>query len=454
MSLTEKAREFDNSLNDFIDRVRSAFSKTFRAMEVGGDYLWATDVFEDHVIVRQGDQYFRVNMTVGADSISFDTRDKWEPRRLAYVAEMLAMGPVRDVMVISEFKGTPPDVPFAPDVDIQELTDGDKKPVYVTLPIGKVNVRSGNKRYYDTKFVKELERQVIEKRPVGLMGHLKLADRATEFPNEAVHWVGAKLVGEFLWGKGYIPRGEARERLQRYKATKTRIATSIDCEAEGEWDESVNAYRMKADTLKLGQVDFAPADRAGIGDLAAIPHLTSEMMTGGNRQEMNEEDNDMDRSQVIREMTAEDAKILPEPVRAAVLAGVQVPEVKTVQEIRTALGLGADADVAKAVTELRQEQETQRKAQVKARIREMASDAEKGIKLDSVRGMVIELVEAKQPTTVQEAESAYQQVLELDAVKAALKANVRETMGPPQGTPVGSQQGKPKYFQIPADDAA
>lgn len=444
-------QEYDNSLNDFIDRARSAFSKQFRPA-LDGEYAWAMDVFPDHVVARIGEKYYRVGMEVKDDVISFVSRLDWEAVKLSYVAELMQLGPVRDVMIISEFKGKPPKVPFADGVDVSELTEGDDAPVFVTLPIGLVNAKSGNKRFYDDKFVKELERQVLANKPVGLMGHLSLEARATEFPLEAVHWVGAVRVGELLFGKGYVPPGEPRGRLKRYKATKTKIATSIDCIAEGVWDDSVQAYRMKADTLRLGQIDIAPADRAGIADLAAVPHLTTEMMESGTYEDDFQED-DMDKAQVIRELTADDAKILPEPVRAAILqTATPAPEVTVVQELRQALGVDDKADLKTLVTEMRKREAEQAKAAVASRITELASDKEKGIKVESVRGLVTELVSARNPQTVAEAESAYNAVVEMQSVKDALKAAVQGTMGPRQTTPVAPQNGQVgKYFTIPQE---
>jgi len=447
--------EYDNSLNDFIDRVRSAFQKQFRNT-LGEEYAWAMDVFPDHVVARIGEKYYRVGMEVKDDAITFASRLDWEAVKLSYVEELLQLGAVRDVMIISEFKGRPPDVPFAKGVDVQALTEGDEAPVFVTLPIGLVNAKSGNKRLYDDKFVKELEKQVLANKPVGLFGHLSPQQRATEFPSEAVHWVGAMRVGELLWGKGYVPAGEPRERLKRYKATKTKIATSIDCIAEGVWDEKEQAYRMKADTLRLGQIDIAPADRAGIADLAAVPHLTTEMLAhdtsdGGTGDEYQENDT-MDKAQVIRELTADDARILPEPVRAAVLQSAQpAPEVAQVQELRQVLGVDEKANLTQLVTELRQAREEQAKAAVQTRIRELVEDKDKGIAVESVRGIVTELVNARNPQSVEEAEAAYQAVATSAHVSELLKATVATVMGPPQRTPVAPRNGQHKYFQIPQE---
>src|SRR4030095_14401158 len=103
------------------------------------------------------------------------------------------------------------------------------------------------------------------------------------------------------------------------------------------WDESLKAYRMRADTLRLGQIDLAPADRAGIPDLAAVPHLTTEM------QDSEEEDSTMPEKgklDYINEMTADDARRLPPPVRQAILAEAPIaPEIALVQELRSQLQL-------------------------------------------------------------------------------------------------------------------
>lgn len=467
-----QVKEYDGSLNDFIDRVRVAFDKQFGAMRgdyaLSTDYCWCTDVFNDYVIAKQGDKYYRVDMDVSDEAIVFDERADWEPVKLSYVTEMLPLEQRRDVMIVYEIKGKYPDVPLADGVDYDELTAGDDDPVFVTLPIGKANVRSGNKRFYDEAFVQELEKQVIANKPIGLMGHLSQAQRATEFPQEAVHWVGAMRVGELLWGKGYLPRGEARDRLKRYKSTSKKIATSIDADLEGEWDDSVSGYRMKAKTLKLAQIDIAPADRAGIADLAAVPHLTTEMLSPGvSKQDsgsiweiVSQEDDEMDRSQVIREMTADDAKILPEPVRAAVLSSaVPAPEVKLVQELREALGVDDKADLKGVVTEMKSKQAEQAKQAVKARIVEMATpdpkrpaDQDLSVKQEPVRALVIEMVEAKAPKTVEEAEAAYKGIVESKAVQELLKSKVVQTMGPAQGVPVAAQAGKQgKYFNIPEE---
>lgn len=369
-------------------------------------------------------------------------------------------GQFNDVMAITELRGSYPTVPLAADVDYEGLIAEDTRlgtqPVFLTVPIGKAGVTSGNNRHYDDAFVTELERQTLQSKPVGLMGHLSPSERATSFPPEAVHWVGAIRDGEgTLWGKGYIPPGAIRDRIQRYKAQGKAIATSIDAFAEGVWDETLKAFRMAANSLRLNQIDIAPADRAGIPDLAAVPLLTTEMQPDiGPDAGTETQEETVDKLQVINEMTAEDARLLPDSVRQAIVDSVPTPPaVQHLAEIRAALGLDDNADVVQTVTEMRRTQEAQAKAAIAARITELSADKEKGIKLEAVRGLVVELVTARNPQTVQEAEAAYTQVVESDAVKAALSSHVVETMGPRQGAGslAGQNNQTGKYFRIPQE---
>lgn len=358
-------------------------------------------------------------------------------------------GQFNDVLIVSELRGGFPSIKIPDDVDQAGLTAGDDEPFFLTLPIGKAGVTSGNQRHYDEAWLTELEKQTVANKPVGLMGHLSTADRAHAFPAEAIHWLAVLREGDTLWGKGYVPPGEARKRIQRYRAQNKKIATSIDAEADGAWDEAIKAFRMDARTLKLGQIDIAPADRAGIASLAAVPFVTSEMTP---TEPVIEQEPVMDKLEIINGMTAEDARLLPKAVRDAILAEQAAPpEVAEVQELRQALGVDDKADLPKLVTEMKQAQETQRLATVKTRIRELASDAEKGIKIVPVRTIVIEMVEALEPSTIEEAEAKYNMVATSGPITELLKDRVVQTMGPRQGTPVASQQGQAKYFPIPAE---
>jgi hypothetical protein len=246
--------------------------------------------------------------------------------------------------------------------------------------------------------------------------------------------------------------GEAKQRIARYKASGKALATSIDAFVSGQWDESLGAYRMDATTLRLGQIDFAPADRAGIPALARVPMLTTEMQAPADDASAtnNEQEPEMDKLTIIQELTEADARLLPEPVRAAIVATVPTPaEVATVAAIRETLGLDAKADIAGHIAEMKRVQAEQAAQAVTNRIKELIEDKETGIKLEAVRPLVTELVQARNPRTVAEAEAAYAAVAATESVTKLLAARVVETMGPPQRTPVSGQDKQGRYFQIP-----
>jgi hypothetical protein len=364
-------------------------------------------------------------------------------------------GDFTDVMVVAELRGSYPNVPISADVDYAALIDGDTEPVFVTLPIAKPNVKSGNNRYYDEAFALEVMKQTLDSKPIGLMGHLSAAERSTAFPRESLHWVGAARDSDgMIWGKAYLI-GEARERVRRYKASGKSIATSIDAYAAGEWDESLKAYRMDAKTLRLNQIDLAPTDRAGVPELSVIPHLTSEMVESETERGLRpgteqEQEPIMDKLQIINEMSAEDARLLPKSVREAILSEVAIPpEVAVVQELRSTLGVDDKADLATLVRELQEAKATQAKAAIATRITELAADPDKGIKVEPVRAMVVEMVRARNPQTAQEVEAAYSEIAASGPVTELLRGYVQTTMGPPQRTIVQPQNGGTQFFKYP-----
>jgi hypothetical protein len=369
------------------------------------------------------------------------TRDEAEGQIAAlHVNVKEIVGVFQDVMVVSELRGTYPNVPIAADIDLDALVASEGgDPMFLTLPIAKINSKSANGRYYDEAFVLELMRQTIEKRPIGLMGHMSEEERKTAFKPEAVHWIGAVRDGDMIWGKGLVV-GEAKARVARYKASGKPLATSIDAQAIGDWDESLRAYRMRADSLDLGQIDFAPADRAGIRDLARVPMITSEMDDTEIRE------NEMTREEFLASLTAEDVRLFPAEVRAAILAESQPIEVAQVGELRGILGVDAQANLTNIVNEMVQTRDAQRAAAVTSRVTELVTE---GVKVIGARGIITELVMARKPKTPEEAEAFYKEVAASAPVTEMLKSQVSAIMGPSQSKIVQGQGGQSKYFVIP-----
>ena len=351
-----------------------------------------------------------------------------------------------DVMAIFEFRGQYPTVPTTEGVDYEALIAGDADPLFVTMPIGKAGSTSANKRHYDEEFIQELEKQVIQKRPIGLMGHLKDEDRKTEFPAEAVFWVGATREADMLWGKGYVPPGPVRDRMKRYKASGRSMATSIDAQASGKWDKNLGAMKMDGKSLNLSQIDFAPADRAGISALSVVPQLSREM--GEDNSSEGSEEGIMDFTlEAFKEMKPEHQALLPEAVRKAILETIETPaEVAQMVEIRETLELGKDADVNARVKEILSSQAEQLKTQIAAKITELV-DA--GIKLDHARPTIRHFVELEAPKTVEAVKECYDKVVALEVVTELLKTKVDGAGPEHKGSSTPNTEAK--YFVIPTE---
>ena len=350
-------------------------------------------------------------------------------------------------MVVWEFRGSFPDIPTAPGIDIAELTQGDNDPFFVTLPIGRVNAESRYQRVYDEEFVNELARQAVDRRATGILGHLSAEDiRNYRFPPEAIHWVGVQRQNDMLWGKGYMPPGPDRERVRRYKALGKPMATSIFAKMTFERDRTTGKLRALANTLDLHQIDLGPVERAGVPELGAVPIITAEM----DNNEV--EDISMtDRVQVIREMSVDDVDLIPRPVREAIITAQDPPEeVDMVRELYEVLDLPQTGDVVETVKGLLTDREQTRQQLVDQRIRELVAD----IKTDGTREVVTELILAKGPATPDEAKTYYDEIVGRDSVKHLLATEVREMMGPNQTTrtqkPAGD--GETTYFQFPEED--
>lgn len=208
--------------------------------------------------------------------------------------------------MVSEFRGNFPDIPVAPGVDLAELKALDPDPVFVTLPvIPKVGMVSKNGLLYDDALVQSVEQQINNKRPGGIFGHLKDTDRNTAFPIPEGMWLGAKREGEQLWAKAYIPPGAARDHIKRLKAVGGQISTSIY--GKGDYEPTKQAGVRRLTNFDLESLDFAPPQRAALGH-GAVPIVTSEM---------EQENPEMDKQQIIAELTASD---IPAALREQIVA--------------------------------------------------------------------------------------------------------------------------------------
>lgn len=330
------------------------------------------------------------------------------------------MAIITDTMVVSEFSAGYPTVETFADVNVAELTAGDESPLYVVLPIGKDNSISQNNRFYSAAFVSELTRWVHEQRPVGNQGHIANEERANEYPIPKAYWVGTTKVGDTLWGKAYVPAGETRDMIRHMKAAKSAIATSIYGTGSMQWNGARGAWDVSPEDFKLESIDFAPPGRAGVPELARVPGIVTEMAD-------NSEDIEMDKAQIIRELSAEDEVNLPDAVRAAVMAGS--PAQKVLAEMQTLLGDDVVAEIKKLQAAV---QDQRNRAIDQAVIEEIHKlvlpGAPESERIRHARTEIAEMV--GRPESMEAVAGAVKALVEKEHIQARLKDIVVLEMGP------------------------
>jgi hypothetical protein len=293
--------EIGGSIQDFLSQVRAAFEKQFpprrNADGMASNMLWIRDIYEKYIIVNDesASQLYKVTMAVTNGALTFAQRNQWEKVKLAYASEMIADS------IVTEFKGTPPDVPPRAGVDLTALTEGDANPFFLTVEVSTVGRTSKNGLIHDDDLANALVTQINSRHAEGIMGHIKETDRATAFPVSDVHWLGAARHGSSVWAKGYIPQTATaqREHFRILKATNGRAATSITGPAVREFVDK-KAGTWKAKGFQLEQLDLAPFTRAALAPQSEFL-ITREMYEADS-----EDTNNMDKQQVIAELRAEE----------------------------------------------------------------------------------------------------------------------------------------------------
>jgi len=243
---------------------------------------------------------------------------------------------------LGTFRGNFPHVPIAEGVDIDAIGQRDAEPLYVTLPIvPKVGSVSKNGLLYDEHLLEQIESQIIERRPGANFGHLSRDQLETAFPKPEALWVGAKRVGDTLWGKAYVRPGAARDYIRDLRDMGGSISTSIM--GKGKHEQVAKGVKRITD-FDLETLDFAPPSRAALSR-GAVPILTAEMESDG---EGIVRDNIMEKEELIAELTVGD---IPEKLRQEIIevAAEQDKTVERLSELETNIK-DRDAMIAELTT--------------------------------------------------------------------------------------------------------
>lgn len=374
------------------------------------------------------------------------------------VAEQSDKPPTIRLTMISEMRGSYPDIPLPEGVNLAEIERiTGQKPFFVTLPIGRFNSESNNGRTYLRTAVEDMVNEINASRPYGGWGHITEQEMSTRFDPPAVQWMAALIDDQGVaWGKALPQNQETRHYYELAKATGSRVATSLVGLAEMNQNQVVH--------LALKRVDIADPARIGIPDTIAAPKLTSEMVRGAAAQTPNAGDVFVQPStpatSAARKPAAAGAEGTRVPNSPDSTKGKNSMDEKEIQELQS-----NHDQLQTTVSEQVGTIEAQKKALAEMEVREKAHLAELGVLLaefvstsvtkdvavENVRPLVTELVIALQPQTRDEVTAKLAQVLDRPSVQALLKGAVSEMMGDkqaePHKTPSGGAIGASRWLE-------
>jgi hypothetical protein len=333
------------------------------------------------------------------------------------------------------FAGKPPDVPLSSELDVEEWRTGSddpaNRPMFVTLPLLKVGVKSKNGLPWDKPSALRVVQEINTKRPDGNLGHLPKEKRSTDFNLPALRWLGAMLDEStgMVWAKAYVPksREDVREFLADAKRARARVGTSV--------------YGIQGDKgltdMALESVDLGHPDRVSHPNAAAVPHITAEMETDSTDPKTGENNpmNENVDSKLVQELIADKVKALTDVSTLATKIGEKdslIAEMKgkveTLTGVEKLVAEFAGATITEKITKLVSELTDLRKAQQKTQIDGWIAEAVKAVELEELRPTII-----AQMGDVDSADKAKARVAELQAredIKLIAEALVERKAGP------------------------
>lgn len=397
---------------------------------------------------------------------------------------------------VSEFRGTPPDLPVSETI-LSELREvaGDK-PLFVTLPIGKVDVTSRNGRKYPRSAIESLVNAVNQQKPGGIKGHLRDDERPYRFDVPSVIWLSAKLESDgTAWAKGFVLQSAAdvHEYVRVAKTINARIATSIYGMGEMDADGTVTS-------LQIESIDLVHPQRAGVPNAVSVPLVTSEAESIANmlksgiealvKQGMSREDV-LKKLMMAADMTADEmseiitGKKTPTPAQVEKMqAALKQPVGDDSSEMKKKKGRKMADETVQTESEQIAELNKAHKEQVRDLTAKLAENGEKladyqsmyemlgkpddviltlrqqmamlenlkrengllleetikaqvaeKVKLEAIRPVVVTMVKQKNPVRRADVTTALEETLKRDDVVEMLKAQVLDESGPPQKRP-------------------
>lgn len=297
------------------------------------------------------------------------------------------------------FAGKFPDIPVSETI-LRELGDN---PMFVTLPIGRVNSLSRNGRKYDREAVQAIVEAINNEKSIGQKGHLRDDERAYRFDIPPLMWVAATLEANGIaWAKAFVMEHaeDVREYIRVAKASNARIGTSIYGTATIEDDGTVR-------DLQIESIDLAHPGRLGVEMAGAVPVVTQETVVSS-------EPSVADAISELRRQ--QDAELLDLAQRRADLER-QARQVNTIREL---LGISDDESIALHTRLLIQRNRQLRDE--RTALLDSAIDVEvaQHVAVKPLRPIVAQMVREQSPRSAHAIQTAVQNVIQRPDVRAML----------------------------------
>lgn len=313
------------------------------------------------------------------------------------------------------------DVPLAAGINLEELTAGDKDPLFVTIDALSDTI-SGNKRRWTAAELHRVAEQVMSKKPDGYRGHLTVEERKSKAPDAVTIWIGAKVVNhqgkDRLFIKGYVMPKESKfkDYLRRAKTTGKNIAVSVYGQAMEKWNETIGAFDIS--NFNLESIDWARPGAEGVPNSGFLK-LTTEMNEG----------DDMDKTTILKATTVSEMQEHNPAVVQEIAENATAELQSTVSEMTETLGLTDAKDLPKVVSEMKERNSTLQTQVAHNEVDKILGNEVPNVAARSaLRKMVVgELKEATEQTVIQE---TVQRVLDSDEGKALVGAFKKPVVTP------------------------
>ncbi len=321
---------------------------------------------------------------------------------------------------ISEFRGTPPDVPFAPGLELKTFTtEEDPNPFFVRLPLVEIGKKSINGVEWSVSASRRLVEQINTKRPEGILGHIPKEQRHFKYELPSLRWVGATIVENKVWGKAYVPanKPDVRDYLKQSMRLNARVGTSVYGMSSGRGVEDFN----------LESIDLGHPDRVANPTSVAVPIVTAENQQGEIDVEGEKLVNFLtsDRDRVISELSDLQKTSNTLQTQFEALKNSKDEASRVVSEIRTLGDFADDADLVAEVRKMTGEINT-------LRAEKQAADTQTWIaefvKIEALRPTIAANIGT--PADKDEAKTLITELMKRSDIEAINKALVAAQAGP------------------------